>query len=156
MNGFQYCPEQLMFTVAVAVALWTTADAADKQLTDAVAQGDKNQVKRLLRNGVGPNDASQIPDEGYTPLHIAVGEDRVDIADLLVRAGAKLEAKDLDGRTALHRATWIGSVESTKWLLGQGADVLAMDKQGKTPIDLALEHNYAPVVKVIEEFLESS
>lgn len=140
-----------MATVAVLVA----ADDAVETLSDAVYFGDKNTVERLLASGVRPNDASQITDEGYTPLHLAVGEERLDIAELLLRAGAELEAKDSQGRTPLHRATLIGAVEGTKWLLGQGADLLATDKEGKTPIDLAIAHNYEPVIEAIQQYIES-
>ena len=151
-----------MFIVnAVTVALSAAAQVADRQLTDAVAVGDKNRVILLLRNGVRPDDKSQLTAEGYTPLHIAVSESRPDLVELLVRAGAKLETRASNGRTALHRAAHHGCIECTRLLLEKGADASAVDNDGKTPIDLALEHSYSvyaldPVIAVLQEFLEQS
>ena len=70
------------------------------------------------------------------------------LAQLLLDRGADLNALDKTARSPLHRAAWLGSPNITAWLLAQGATILARDVDGKTPLDLAIEHNYEPVLDV--------
>ena len=102
--------------------------------------------------------------EGYTALHyvsaciagegsgvtvsVAKGTpEGVAFMELLLRSGAPLEARDPEGRTALHRAAQGGSEELVKLLLSAGADVKARDKQGQTPLELATSSDVEALLK---------
>ena len=75
------------------------------------------------------------------------------VKELLI-AGAKINAKNKDGKTALMLAVWRGgNAECVKALLAAGADVSAKDKDGKTALILANESKYGNTscVKVLRE-----
>ena len=66
-------------------------------------------------------------------------------------AGAQIDAKDKEGRTALLRAATSGQVGNIKVLLNAGADLTAKDNDGKTALALALEAENNDVVNVLKE-----
>ncbi|XP_029654097.2 putative ankyrin repeat protein RBE_0317 [Octopus sinensis] len=75
---------------------------------------------------------------GRTPLIFAsqVGADRR-IIDILIKAGAKLGAKDVGGRTALHLAVWRRRLQAVELLLSRGSNVNEKTIRGNTPLHLA-------------------
>jgi ankyrin repeat protein len=59
---------------------------------------------------------------------------------------------DNDGETALHGATWNGSVEVAKVLVEElGADLNKRNKYGETALDQAKNNNRPEMVKLLEE-----
>lgn len=69
-----------------------------------------------------------------TPLHIASWKGYADVVELLLVAGASVNAKDRKGLTPLHLATSYGHADVIKVLLDAGADVNAKDKKGNTSL----------------------
>ena len=64
-------------------------------------------------------------DDGYTPLHTALerdSEDRYEILELLLRAGADVNARGFNDWTPLHKAAAGNDIEACKILLRYGAD----------------------------------
>jgi ankyrin repeat protein len=55
----------------------------------------------------------------------------------LINAGARLEARDRWGRSALHWAASVGSLQSGEALLSAGADPSAQDNAGRTVFEWA-------------------
>jgi ankyrin repeat protein len=120
-----------------------------------------------------------------TPLHIAAAEGRVDVAELLVkhgadvnarnnnnstplhlaanagvaelliRHGAEVNVRDKDGFTPLHWAADKGHLDVARLLLEMGADPNIIDKENKTPLDIAREKGHENVARVIEELVKS-
>ena len=76
--------------------------------------------------------------QGWTPLHEAAEAGRTDIVQLLLDAGADVEASDKYGRTPLHTACEFGNTTTVQLLLEQGADPNARNKWDRTPLDLTL------------------
>lgn len=78
---------------------------------------------------------NQAPEES-TPLHIAamVG---YPLAVRLALRHFEVDKKNSLGRTALHEATFSGSMESIRELLGVGANVDEPDLNGNTPLGIA-------------------
>jgi ankyrin repeat protein len=102
---------------AVSGALWCApGDAAS--LFDAVKAGNLPAVQRTLQR-TGPNQAET---DGTTALHWAVQEDRLDIVQALVKAGADANAKNHYGLTPLAWAVNNGNAGITEQLLKAGAD----------------------------------
>ncbi|KAK2591217.1 hypothetical protein QQS21_011102 [Conoideocrella luteorostrata] len=64
-------------------------------------------------------------------------EGQEDVAKLLLKKGADIEAKDKYGQTPLSLATEEGREAVAKLLLDKGADIEAKDKHGRTPLSLA-------------------
>ncbi|QLH43873.1 MAG: ankyrin repeat domain-containing protein [Coxiellaceae bacterium] len=70
-------------------------------LIDAVILKDINRVKTLLRNGADPNLTIE---DGLTPLHFAAAYNAVNIASVLIAAGAKVNVKNDYDETPLDIA----------------------------------------------------
>jgi ankyrin repeat protein len=83
------------------------------------------------------------PQTGRPPKRDATRVQReVEIARLLIEAGANVEAKDSFGKTTpLHEAAERGQAELAAFLITKGANVNARDQQGRTPLALALHHS---------------
>jgi uncharacterized protein len=117
-------------------------DATGKAaMTYAAGRGFALIVRRLLEAGVDPGRAYG---NDLTALMWAAGsEDGVgaraamDVVDLLLGAGAPIDAVDNRGRTALMIAAELGHGEIVDLLLGRGADRSVADKSGKRARDLA-------------------
>jgi len=78
-----------------------------------------------------------------TPLmHVVIGDDSDAVLALpLLKAGAKLDLQDADGRTALMYAAQANDAASVRLLLSRGADRDLRDKAGGTALDLAAKEN---------------
>jgi ankyrin len=74
---------------------------------------------------------------GGTPLQAAVAGERSDVAALLLKKGAKADARFPNGSTPLHLAVFQGDLATVKVLTDGGADVNARDRAGNTPLRLA-------------------
>lgn len=117
-------------------------DATGKTaMTYAAGRGFALIVGRLLAAGVDPKRAYG---NDLTALMWAAGaEDGVgaraamDVVELLLGAGAPIDAVDNRGRTALMIAAELGYGEIVDLLLGRGADRTIADKSGKRARDLA-------------------
>ena len=73
-----------------------------------------------------------------TPLHRAVGGNNSDIVAALIERGANVNLSDKGGKTPLHWAAIVGSVECGTVLFRQGdCDLDARNKQGRTACHLA-------------------
>jgi len=58
----------------------------------------------------------------------------LDAAELLLNAGAKVNAKTVEGRTPLMLALRYRNQKLAEWLLDHGADANAADAEGRRPI----------------------
>jgi ankyrin repeat protein len=66
-----------------------------------------------------------------------------------MRAGAKVDAKDQAGETALHVAAQEGFVEAATMLVQAGAQVNALDNKGYTPLKRALLYEQTAAAQVL-------
>ena len=103
-------------------------------LHQAAADGNTDEVKRLLSERAEPDDLNRY---GVTPLHLAAMRNRLETARLLIAAGADAAGADPKGKSHLHFAAHFGHSEMVALLLGAGADVNAQDHQGATPLHVA-------------------
>jgi len=127
--------------------------AASQDLLAAVSLGDAERVAALLAAGADAEERDAAT--GYTALHVAAlspADNAADLAALLVDAGAPLDSADDAGRTPLHAAARVGSVAVTRWLIANGADTKRVDHDGRTALELAIDHNYDPVLEVFRSF----
>jgi len=86
-------------------------------------------------------DLNKIYIGGYTELHYAVFHNDRTYLQLLIKAGADIDAKDSSGRTALHLAAMVGNVKAVAALIKAGADIDAEDNSRSTALHLAAEIN---------------
>ena len=104
-------------------------------LWTAAKTGHVEALKHYLSNGVGAN--SRDPSFGVTPLSWTALGGKVEIVEILIEAGADVNAKNRDGATPLHAAAFMGQLEVAQLLLENGADVGAKTHNGDTPLDSA-------------------
>lgn len=83
-----------------------------------------------------------------TLINAAKNGDHKNIA-ALIAAGADLEARDNQDRTALMRAAEKGYSDVVRILLDAGADVMTKDKFGWTAFFIAADKNHVEVVKML-------
>jgi ankyrin repeat protein len=98
------------------------AEGKTKELGD-VLNRNKNRVDEAFN--------------GSMPLHAACFGGHLETANLLIKCGARKEAKDNMGSTGLHIACARGNWEIVLQLLENGADYEARDNFGRTPFYLA-------------------
>ena len=102
-------------------------------------------VAQLLAGGQDPNQV----DNGQAALTIAAIDDDVQIAALLVKAGARVDDTDEDGNTPLHHAAELDHIEIVRLLLDSGATVDPQNRDGMTPLMVAASHGNAAIVQML-------
>jgi uncharacterized protein len=119
------------------------ASRADVRLLDAVAKGNRDAVRQLLRDRADVNAAR--PD-GATALMLAADRNDADVARLLIRAKAHVNAANEYGATALSVASVRGHVQVVRLLLEAKADPNAALLSGETPLMSAADKGHLEAV----------
>jgi ankyrin repeat protein len=140
----------VLMLAALGAAVLRSAAHADvsifggywENVARAASQNDAARVRSLIANG-NPN---QTDEEARTGLHYAAMSGNLTIIAILIKASAKLDAKDKLGNTPLHLAADRNQVEAAKLLLDVGVPVDAENKNGMTPLMLAANRGNIDVV----------
>lgn len=103
----------------------------------SVMKGDLPAVKEMLDWDQDVNAGMR--GTGVTPLHIAAQISDVEMARILLRRGAKINARDVVDYTPLHYAAELGRPEMVGLLLNHGADPNARTISGYTPLHCAIK-----------------
>ena len=106
-----------------------------KELSAAVRKQDVAAVKQLLAKSK-KNANSRDPDLGITALAWAAYHGNVEIAGLLIAAGADVNGKNEDGSRPLHAAAFTGHSAVLGLLLKQGAVASAKNVDDETPLQM--------------------
>ena len=107
---------------------------------------DRAKVRALLKQRVDVN-APQV--DGMTALHWAAYQDDLEIAELLVRAGANVKAANRYGVTPLSLACTNGNGAMVELLLKAGADPNTALPGGETPLMTAARTGTLASVKAL-------
>ena len=88
---------------------------------------DRNDLRRLMASGARLEGRNE---KGLTPLLSQATVGNLEMVDALLKIGAKIDARDRTGRTALLRAVdgMHGGIAMSEFLLGHGADIRARDR----------------------------
>ena len=92
--------------------------------------------------------AAYAADDAQTLRQLVEQGDRGAVAAALDR-GALVDARGVDGTTALHWAVRVDNLEIVQLLLGAGAEVDAADRYGITPLYLAAVNGTPPVLAAL-------
>jgi ankyrin repeat protein len=132
--------------LALALAATLSAGGAEVRLIDAVKAGNVDAVRALLRKPPASSDVNAAEPDGTTALHWAVRNDDQEIAQLLLRAGAKATTANRYGVTPLSLAAGNASARLVELLLAAGADVNTTLPQGETVLMTAARSGNPDVV----------
>ena len=122
-------PDISLFEAAVAGNLQHIAAGTDLNLKDPNPEGNKD-----------------------TALAMAAAFGKTDVAIALIEGGADLDARNKDGNTPLHSASFLCYPDIVQALVDKGADKNARNNSGSTPLE-GVELPWA-VAKGIYEFLD--
>jgi ankyrin repeat protein len=133
-----------------------------RPLHHAAESGHLHICQMLIEHNADIHNRSRF---GDTPLHVAASPDdvtrnQVDTMQVLLDHGADPNARDDHGSTSLHFSSWNryedygptkGTVEGTRLLLKHGAIIDTENNQGKTPLQLALDHGRDDIAACLRE-----
>ncbi len=105
-----------------APGLWGALDARDLE-----------RILRSLKAGADPSQREK--DTGITPLTLAALNGDVELAKVLLEAGAPVDGRNQDGSTPLSAASLLGKAGMVEFLLKKGADPAAKSAQGASILD---------------------
>jgi uncharacterized protein len=139
---------KLKLCLVVALAVPYAVGAPSKSdVADAAMHGDKAAVRSLILKKADVN-APQI--DGTTALHWAVQADDLELADLLIRNGAKVSVANVAGATPLQLAAVNGSAPLLERLVAAGADPNApLTRSGDTALMIASRTGKVDAVRVL-------
>lgn len=121
--------------------------ASDTRLADAAMRGDKDTVRVLLKQKV---DVNASHGDGATALHWAAYNDDLELANMLLAAGANVRATTREGAiTPLFMACANGDAPMIEALLKAGADARSVKANGTTALMTAAASGSADSVKVL-------
>ena len=132
--------------LALIVSLGATAIAAERPaVIDAARNGDRAALRALIQKKA---DVNQPDGDGATALHWAAYRDDLESVNLLVTAGANVNAANDLGATPLWIASTNG-VAVAKRLLEAGANPNLALLAGETPLMAAARAGQAGVVELL-------
>ena len=91
---------------------------------------------------------------GFTLLHHAAKENKLETLEFLLSQGCNIDADDDDEQSPLHKAAMFGHADFMTILLEKGADVDKRDDYGNTPLHAAIINGGD--VKVIETLIKKA
>ena len=119
-----------------------STEQMEEYLELASMKGNSYVVEKLLKNGAEFKAKSNA-------LLSAVGSNRCEIVQLLIKHKADLNVKNSYSNTPLHLAAIAGHHEIIEILMQNGANSEITDKKGLTPIHLAVSFKSIEVLKVL-------
>ena len=137
-----------LFWVATAGTV-AAPEAPIASVADAAMGGDVVTLRALLEQG---SDVNARFGDGMTGLHWAARKGDAAIAEVLIGAGAELEATTRIGaHTPLHVASAAGRASVVKGLLLAGANANAITTTGASPLHFAAASGNAEAVAALVE-----
>jgi ankyrin repeat protein len=129
----------------------SNAAAQPPPLVKAIEDGRMDEFRGLIAKHANVNAAA--PD-GTTPLMRAAEgspylQNNVPAVELLLKSGARVDAEDSRGRTALFRAAAEGKLEATRLLLAHKADPNHKANDGSTPLLAAVSYGRLATVQAL-------
>ena len=112
--------------------------ALEEQRREQAALEQQRQEEQAVLNKAGVDN-----------LHDAARKNAYEAAEVLLRQGANVHAKQDDGGTPLHMAAKYNASGVAEVLLRQGANVHAKQDDGGTPLHMAAKYNASGVAEVL-------
>ncbi|CAG9566798.1 unnamed protein product [Danaus chrysippus] len=113
-------------------------------------------MKIMLSKLPRPWIVDDAKDDGYTALHLAAFNNHAEAAELLVRAGARLDLQNANLQTALYLAVERQHTQIVRLLITHGANPNICDKDGDTPLHEALRHHTLQQLRRLQDTRDTS
>jgi len=78
----------------------------------------------------------------YTPLHMAIEHNKLEVATLLLERGANIDAHANNQHTPLNIAIFTNNLKAAQLLLEYGANINSRDDKDRTPLHHAICYNH--------------
>jgi ankyrin repeat protein len=88
----------------------------------------------------------------FTILHYCAWKDKPIIGDLVIKAGANVDAQDKSNRTPLHICATYNRVEFGKLLLDSGCNPNLINIDGESPLHFAVNWNRKGIVELLLKY----
>lgn len=135
------------FCAVLALSGAMTAAPVNSRLADAAMNGDRDGIRAMLK---AKADVNVSQGDGMTALHWAAFKDDVEMARILVQAGANVKAVTRNNSLApITFAARNGSAPMLEVLLKAGANASTTDANGTTTLMHAALAGNAEAVKVL-------
>jgi ankyrin repeat protein len=132
---------------AFVLSATLAASMNDAPVAEAAMAGDRDTVRSLLKQG---QDVNAAMGDGMTALHWAAKKGDVELAQMLLYAGANVKAMTrLGGYTPIIMASETGNAQMIDMLIKAGADAKVATTNGTTPLMLAAVSGRADAVKML-------
>ncbi|MFH1197299.1 MAG: ankyrin repeat domain-containing protein, partial [bacterium] len=128
-----------IFVTGTIFLLFTFTNLSAQNIFTATVEGNLEKVKTLI--DADTKLLQDIDELGNTPLHIAVANQKDNIAKYLIDAGSDVNAKSNSGETPLHIAAKMRNSDLAALLILKGAFVDVTDASGYTPLSNAIQHH---------------
>ena len=113
----------------------------------SAAAGSIKCLKFLALNGADLNTSDST--RWKTPVMLAAEKNHASCLDVLLSAGARVNTKDLDSKTALHYACENNSVDCLILLILNKAKLDVQDSEGMTPLMVSAARGHAGCVTML-------
>ena len=122
----------------------------------AVDSHNENALHIILEAGANPNP--EVPKGLFrsSPLTAASFGGLAGMIKLLIKFGAKVDACNPEGRTALQVVAGMQNVECADILLTHGADLGHISSNGRSPLTTAIIYNNHDVLKLFIDWCDTS
>lgn len=118
-------------------------DVCAQDVFEAAREGNL-AVLRELRDKI-----NSVDDRGFTPLILAVYNDKAEAVAFLLAEGADPDLADLSGNTALMGACFRGYAGSVEKLIASGADINKQNYNGATALIFAATFGHENIAKIL-------
>lgn len=135
--------------------VWNEDGATPLHLAAWNCRADRANVVQALLDGDAWVDAKH-KKSGDSPLHVAVTGENPNCAQLLVDAGAKVNARNREGDTPLHLAALHNRSAGAVVLLAAGASREIRNQAGETALDVARMWEHKLVATIIEKNIKTA
>ena len=124
-----------------------------ERLREYVNKGNVREAENILKqHNVNINNLDY---EDFTLLSIAVMDDNIEMAKLLLKYKADVNTVVNDGDTALILAADNNNMEMVKLLLNYGADINYQGFRGRTALFCALEYNRKENIEMVKLLIKN-
>ena len=130
--------------------------SVDQELLSLIShRGSLITIERLLDRGANPSAPDTRPHvsrgyEGYAALHYAsswFGGSRAELVELLIKAGAAVDARSKHGHTPLHLFAISGDDDCIALMLDAGAHPSVFNSSGHTALHNAASFGHLAIVE---------